>query len=806
MPYESIPGVGAAYLDGAFASPSVSTQPKIIILGTAATGLSYRLYNVRSVAAAEKEFGSTSELMKPLHEAIAQGADNISLLRIGGTKGSVVLTESAGPSITFTPEYRDDTILDRYSVVVTTNTSSEVRVLIWDLTDEQWVYDSDEVLVVNIGIIEVDFEKLGGAAIAWSTSHTVGDINNPDDSSLTPTLAGLAGSTLWAGSPTLGGSVTTAGTDGTSMSLVERYAALEHAYSILDYRDGDMVVPCSVVADARNVTERDDYSHYTLGSGSAVWTAPSYAAVPTAGTTTGANIDALGFLWQYLYRGKVYTYFGASNTLFTAASTATITLTDRGGDTSVYPVSLTGPAQNQVSINIVDSGSVTTDSATVTVTGSVGAGWVIQVDIDGTVGTTTHTTINAAIAAHTTASTLVGAATMSTPAAANMPVQTVAAAGGAGGFLTHAQLTGDTVPAAVDQRFYDANTSGVGNGNAELRECSFAHQLATFCYRASTVWKSMLGIISLEGPSGYSREKVAEWAGQLPTLTYFGNDLGIDATSDNGDGILGSKFVGGASGYRDGVLDASTGATAADGLAYGGYILTKGTSLPNGANFVYGIADGDEALDSNDKPIDIGKHLFVTYEHPVHRNSYNGGTNYRGNFVGTLAGKFAVTPDNEEPIGINGRVRRISSPLRMKPPQMNEMARGRTIGVRREDGVGFIIVSARTAAHPTSDYARLSTIRSVNREIDGIRDIAKNYIGKEFSSTRLMSLQTAIDGFLKAEKSLGFNQGAIASLSYTRQDKIMGRLTIKLKMIPPFSIEAITIETSLAAEETELTS
>ena len=68
----------------------------------------------------------------------------------------------------------------------------------------------------------------------------------------------------------------------------------------------------------------------------------------------------------------------------------------------------------------------------------------------------------------------------------------------------------------------------------------------------------------------------------------------------------------------------------------------------------------------------------------------------------------------------------------------------------------------------------------------------------------LESIKTDIDGFLKAEKELGFNQGAIAALEFSRADKIMGRLTIRLKMIPPFSIEAITIVTSLAADESEL--
>ena len=41
MPYESIPGVGATYLDGAFATVISSDQPRVLILGAAETGRSY---------------------------------------------------------------------------------------------------------------------------------------------------------------------------------------------------------------------------------------------------------------------------------------------------------------------------------------------------------------------------------------------------------------------------------------------------------------------------------------------------------------------------------------------------------------------------------------------------------------------------------------------------------------------------------------------------------------------------------------------------------------------------------------------
>ena len=85
MPYDSIPGVGATYVDGAFATNAASTQPRILILGAASQGLTYEVYQVSGTNAAEKEFGATSEMMKPMWEAIAQGADNVALMRIGGT-------------------------------------------------------------------------------------------------------------------------------------------------------------------------------------------------------------------------------------------------------------------------------------------------------------------------------------------------------------------------------------------------------------------------------------------------------------------------------------------------------------------------------------------------------------------------------------------------------------------------------------------------------------------------------------------------------------------------------------------------
>ena len=111
-------------------------------------------------------------------------------------------------------------------------------------------------------------------------------------------------------------------------------------------------------------------------------------------------------------------------------------------------------------------------------------------------------------------------------------------------------------------------------------------------------------------------------------------------------------------------------------------------------------------------------------------------------------------------------------------------------------------------------------------------------IKTEFPDFKLMKkkdskLMNAIDGFLKVitfGQMMNFMESFVTTIGNTvyvpsawdskspsakaitmrhervhmRQSKIMGRLKVKVRMIPPFSIETIDVETSLAAEESEL--
>lgn len=762
MPYENIPGVRATFLDGAFKIPTASTQPKVLILGTATSGKTYELFNVTAVSQAEAEFGADTELMKGVHEAVAQGADNISVMRIGGTQGSIVVTQATpSATLTITPEYRDNEILARYTLILESSAAGEQRVLVYDTEDEEFVYDSDEEKCINSDVIAVEID-------ADFDDWSVGDIDDPANA---PTLTALISGDFTAenaSTSTIASISETAGTDGTSMSLVERYAALNTAYHLLDYQDADIVVPMGVHINDANQADGDTavYDSHTV-------------------PTSGAAGDVLGLVWQYIYRGKLYTYFVESSAVLSVAATKQF------GATTVGRITFTavnaGPAGEAVEVKFVDDGTggsetVTVSGNTVTIHFEDGVSTVAQVK-------TAYDAVPAAVALATSASTVAGVLTIP---AAQLDTEVPLVLDGA---LTHEDLTGDEIPAAVATRWQEAVA-------AEFRECNFAHQLASFCFLASTVWKAMIGVIPTKGPDAYDRIAVADWVGNLPTYTTKGDDECVDTTADNGFGLLGLKLLAGEAGYRDAMVEDGD---AGDGLAYGGLILTEGSALPNGEDFPYGISESDEAVDSGGKPVDIGKHIVVTYDRPKLRNAFNGGSTYRGNAAATVAGKIAVTPENKEPIGIEyGRVAKVTDPPRIHSTLINDLARIRMCGFRREEGVGYIIVSCKTAAHPDSDYTRLSTIRSVNKIVQGVRDIAARYIGSEFSGAKLVALQAAIDGYLQSQQVLGFHGGAKAALSYTRSDKILGRLKIKLRMIPPFSIEAIEVETSLAAEESEL--
>ena len=349
------------------------------------------------------------------------------------------------------------------------------------------------------------------------------------------------------------------------------------------------------------------------------------------------------------------------------------------------------------------------------------------------------------------------------------------------GCLTHFDLTGELLSDEVMELVID--TSGIRLAVKEgfaPRRVNFAHQSATLAHEASTEYKTTMGVVPTTEPRG-GRQEVARWAGIPPTYKVDSDgDLVVENT---GKGFMGEDLFFGSTSYRS-------------GLAYGGLIHT---------NKGFGIDSTDEALDASGNPIDIGKHILVCAAYGVVESSSRNRRNQRvlsSNLMKTNLGlklieRLIELPPQEEPIGpINGQLSGVSTTrARISRATLNDLALGRVCMIDESGAISNL----RTAALPSSDYTRVSTIRSANSVLDTVRNACLPYIGRSYSDLEIASLDTELSGRMRALKIDGVIQEGVIELRASRLDRINGKLNLKVTFIPPLSIEAISIDLAVEA-------
>ena len=780
MAFNNIPGIRAQFGDQFFNKSIVQDQPRIAVLGFASSGRSYRLRQATNIATEDAYYGLSSELMRGVHEVFSQGAENIATLRIGGTPGKITITDGAGGTLVIETQRRDDEVLSRYHLIIERNTAGENRYLVYDKEDQSYVFDSEELKVIDVGVVVLTDTNFG--------DFNLGDSSDPDNTVNNFTLSEVLTTDF---TPVAGGTIASAvkvqGTDGANPALVTRYAALSEAYEQLDNTDLNMVYPVGVYIDDLNIVDDGSADASNFGY---FWKGVPYYKHSNNG---------LGYLWQYRFQGKVYTYFTDAADYFSTVGAATAASATVNTDL-VITASRAGKGGNAVTIEI-NAGGLAGPTVAITETAF---GLDILVTDDGSSTTSAAATaIDTALGSFTLkngttagdlfAASAGGATTLTTVAKTSLT-------GGAGPnpALSHDVLTGDAVPAGVTTRW------GAGQ-DGELREVNFFHQALSFCDRISRSHNLVLTAMNFKRPNGASRSVLGSWVGDLPTYSQIGQQQAVSSPADNGSGLLGNKFFAGkaetSNGYRATLVPDGD---ATDGYAFGGLILTKGSNLPVEADWAYGINDGDEAVGFNSAPVDIGRYGIACAGWPVHQHAWNGSTAYRGPQAGLVLGLLATLPENIAPIGNNGALRKISNRLRLQADQIDSLAKIRISSIMIDDGQ-LINVKGDTAAHPDSDYNKISTMRCLARQVAGVRSIIKPYIGKPFTSVQLLSMRNAIESFLASEKADEFNNGfQKPQFEITQLDRVLGNLTVVLRIVPPFAIEAVTIRTSLAADEADL--
>ena len=810
--YENLSGVDSNYIDGTFASLSqVTAGQSMLLLGSAEKGLSNTPYLVQDIGAVVAEFGKDS----PVTTLAAQVADttdaNVLIARVGGKQSHFILEKDITGSdekeivLRIAPVERGDfSVFSKYKVALTPYESNNLvrqRVVIFDAETEVVRYDSEEILSTDDSLFEVE---LGGAigelfvtntpsylapsTLAEVQAQAAQDIRSLVTVSELPSLQELLGletsdlnteisrfddvyAVAFPASGFTGISANSKdGSASINMTQCERFAAIESAYADLEdagidfmYCDGCYADTKSIPASGLTSSEFARWDDLYLGS------AHKSVVAGRPHLTMFASPDPLSSS-HVVSTGATISHGGQSIEIIPHAESLSLglllTLNDIRFESSGVASTLSKEEYFDVDgrFKTIISSSDFNDGTTLSC------------------GMFSVRVVNPAV--------LAGATLTDFTAAGKMELKTLFTLNGdaagthsiSNAVLTHFDLTGELVPDEVYDSLIDASGATYKlHEDAYAREVNFAHQAGSMAYTSSTEYKATMAVVPTTRARGGLRQ-LARWAGKAPEYAIASD--GSLVVSKNGSGFMGTEVLYGSTTYRP--TDSGVGG------AYGGLIQT---------NKGFGIDSTDELLDSRGIAVDLGKHVIVVGAYGVVSIA---GVSRTPSFVVDNLGpkiiqKIMQMPVNEEPIGpINGLIEGVSTTGAINSRALlNDLALGRVTMI----GSDGALASIRTAALPSSDYARISTVRAANLVCDAMRNVSLRYLGKSFSDAQLAALDAELAGTMRSLKVDGSIQDGSVQVSASRVDRINGRLNLKVQFVPPLSIEAITIDLTVSAPQ-----
>jgi len=286
--FESLPGIIHELQDGGLQIAEINDAPAVLVLGTASKGVAGRKVSVVRANESQNQFGTQGTLVRGMYEALAGGAQNVKLMRVGAKSASVfgigTDNQSLNPTI-LESLIKDDSAGELYFVKYTSPETlgggAEVGHLIVKNVNDVVVFDS------NPG-----GEQIETGEIFFSGSLTGGeDIGDSEDAEDFVKMSDLAADYDYI-----------AGKDGTFISKMELYEALDEAYQSLESDEVDVVIPRGAFLDDKNIIDGDIV---VLSSDSEI---PAGQAYPSPGSSG----DALGKLYKEEFEGQTY-YFWNTN-------------------------------------------------------------------------------------------------------------------------------------------------------------------------------------------------------------------------------------------------------------------------------------------------------------------------------------------------------------------------------------------------------------------------------------------------------------------------------------------------------------
>lgn len=333
----------------------------------------------------------------------------------------------------------------------------------------------------------------------------------------------------------------------------------------------------------------------------------------------------------------------------------------------------------------------------------------------------------------------------------------------------------DIYPAGVGSATASTKIDGTSLDVEDYHEVNFGYQLARFLFEKSTQTVDATGVIGVRPPASAGLADIATWLGAEPDYTVDSatGELYVASANDNGTGLLGNKFMAGKYGYRLGV--------------YGGGMIATDTEF----------MDGEELIDNNEYPIDLGKFISICVDHPYLFNDYLQ-TGYRATYAPSYGGFYSVLAPSSAPTNKLAGAVRLYYKIGLR--KLDLLSKHGYVSLRNK-AQGVVIADGPTASLPTSDYKRLSTVRIVKDIIDAVRVALDKFIGEGTTDASKAAMHTAVDNVLLKAKQAGYlNAYKEFDIYQTADMRAQGKAEVSLVLVPAFELREITVTVSLAKE------
>lgn len=328
--------------------------------------------------------------------------------------------------------------------------------------------------------------------------------------------------------------------------------------------------------------------------------------------------------------------------------------------------------------------------------------------------------------------------------------------------------------------FWSVNDTGDYSGTSKLGHVfsassftrpNFAYLYAAQMYFNTVEHQLCQAGLGVEPPA--LGQSIASWLGNLPVFST--NEEGNVTVATDGSGILGHKYLVGATDYRS-------------AAAYGGMPLTDALYFDSGV----------EQKDDQGNVIDIGKHIFIWGMEETFPaiNGVRGSLPYAkispAAYVGWRRGIPAGSSPSQSPYPMNG-----SRMLKIGNSYHEALKLSRITFVRNVPGIGTKVTDAPTASLIGSPYRRQGIMEITLIVNNKLRGICNNYIGRYVDGKVEAALNQDLQEGINFLKTTGVIIDGAAQLEISPEGRRLGFGNVIVALTLPFELEQIFISVSV---------